>query len=175
LAVLWKNGPVEGTSFVVAVPLDTVEGALSKLPALNVAAFAAAVVGLIAVGRWVVRLGLRRSPRATATAWNSTQEPVRDARSAWCSPPVPERCPLGHGPVREARRAFLGGGGRPSFGVSGAAGGRALAATGPATIEPREPPASAAGSTSMRELVNTNHMVGFNGSATALNQLHRGE
>ncbi|MFF3330049.1 sensor histidine kinase [Streptomyces sp. NPDC002888] len=70
--VLWKNGAVEGTTFVVALPLDTVEGALSKLLALNVAVFAAAVVGLIAVGRWVVRLGLLPLTRMEHTAQDIT-------------------------------------------------------------------------------------------------------
>ncbi|WP_033321616.1 sensor histidine kinase [Streptomyces yerevanensis] len=70
--VLWKNGPVEDTSFVVALPLDTVEGAMDKLLALNVAVFAATVVGLIAVGRWVVRLGLLPLTRMEHTAQDIT-------------------------------------------------------------------------------------------------------
>ncbi|GCB43304.1 osmosensitive K+ channel histidine kinase kdpD [Streptomyces sp. NL15-2K] len=69
---LWKNGPVEDTSFVVALPLDTVEGAMDKLLALNMAVFAAAVVGLIAVGRWVVRLGLLPLTRMEHTAQDIT-------------------------------------------------------------------------------------------------------
>ena len=75
--VLWKNDPAEGTGFVVALPLDTVEGALSKLLALNVAVFAATVVGLIAVGRWVVRLGLLPLTRMEHTAQDITAGDLR--------------------------------------------------------------------------------------------------
>lgn len=70
--VLWKDGGVGRTTFVVALPLDTVEGAMSKLLALNVAVFAVAVVGLIAVGRWVVRLGLLPLTRMEHTAQDIT-------------------------------------------------------------------------------------------------------
>jgi two-component system, OmpR family, sensor kinase len=70
--VLWKNGPVDDTSFVVALPLDTVDGAMDKLLALNMAVFAATVVGLIAVGRWVVRLGLLPLTRMEHTAQDIT-------------------------------------------------------------------------------------------------------
>ncbi|QFR01608.1 HAMP domain-containing protein [Streptomyces phaeolivaceus] len=70
--VLWKDGKSEGTTFVVALPLDTVEGAMSKLLALNAAVLAVAVVGLIAVGRWVVRLGLLPLTRMEHTAQDIT-------------------------------------------------------------------------------------------------------
>ncbi|WP_234537773.1 sensor histidine kinase [Streptomyces shenzhenensis] len=70
--VLWKDAELGGTTFVVALPLDTVEGATSKLLALNVAVFAATVVGLIAVGRWVVRLGLLPLTRMEHTAQDIT-------------------------------------------------------------------------------------------------------
>ncbi|WP_327318855.1 sensor histidine kinase [Streptomyces sp. NBC_01235] len=70
--VLWKDAKPGGTTFVVALPLDTVEGAMSKLLALNVAVFAVAVVGLVAVGRWVVRLGLLPLTRMEHTAQDIT-------------------------------------------------------------------------------------------------------
>ncbi|MHC3471021.1 sensor histidine kinase [Streptomyces sp. 7R007] len=70
--VLWKDAEPGGTTFVVALPLDTVEGATSKLLALNLAVFAVAVVGLIAVGRWVVRLGLLPLTRMEHTAQHIT-------------------------------------------------------------------------------------------------------
>ncbi|WP_435836979.1 sensor histidine kinase [Streptomyces asoensis] len=70
--VLWKAGPAQGTTFVVALPLDTVDGVMSKLLALNVGILAAAVVGLIAVGRWVVRIGLLPLTRMENTAEDIT-------------------------------------------------------------------------------------------------------
>ncbi|MEU6374913.1 HAMP domain-containing sensor histidine kinase [Streptomyces sp. NPDC046909] len=70
--VLWREVPATGTSYVVALPLDTVEGALSKQLALNAAVLAAAVVGLIAVGRTVVRLGLLPLTRMEQTAQRIT-------------------------------------------------------------------------------------------------------
>jgi two-component system OmpR family sensor kinase len=70
--VVWKDARLGGTTYVVALPLDTVEGAMSKLLALNVAVFAVAVVGLIAVGRWVVRLGLLPLTRMEHTAQDIT-------------------------------------------------------------------------------------------------------
>ncbi|MCW8378671.1 sensor histidine kinase [Streptomyces justiciae] len=65
--VLWGDG-ADGTTFVVALPLDTVEDTMSQLLVLNVAVFAVAVVGLIAVGRWMVRLGLLPLTRMERTA-----------------------------------------------------------------------------------------------------------
>lgn len=70
--VLRKNGAAEGTTFVVALPLDTVEDTMSKLLVLNGGVFVAAVVGLIAVGRWVVRLGLLPLTRMENTAQDIT-------------------------------------------------------------------------------------------------------
>jgi two-component system OmpR family sensor kinase len=70
--VLWKDGPAQGTTFVVALPLDTVDAVMSKLLALNVGIFAAAVIGLIAVGRWVVRIGLLPLTRMENTAQDIT-------------------------------------------------------------------------------------------------------
>ncbi|MFF4659064.1 sensor histidine kinase [Streptomyces sp. NPDC001381] len=70
--VLWKDTRFGGTTFVVALPLDTVEGAMSKLLALNVVVFGVTVVGLIAVGRWVVRLGLLPLTRMEHTAQDIT-------------------------------------------------------------------------------------------------------
>ncbi|MFJ9900867.1 sensor histidine kinase [Streptomyces sp. NPDC091280] len=65
--VLWRAGPAR-TTYVVALPLDTVEGAMSKMLALNAVILAAAVVGLIALGRSVVRLGLLPLTRMEHTA-----------------------------------------------------------------------------------------------------------
>jgi two-component system OmpR family sensor kinase len=70
--VQWKDAKLGGSTYVVALPLDTVDGATSKLLALNVAVFAVAVVGLIAVGRWVVRLGLLPLTRMEHTAQDIT-------------------------------------------------------------------------------------------------------
>ncbi|MEV7978532.1 ATP-binding protein [Streptomyces sp. NPDC086519] len=70
--VVWKNARADGTTYVVALPLDTEEGATSKLLVLNVAVFAVTVVGLIAVGRWVVRLGLLPLTRMEHTAQDIT-------------------------------------------------------------------------------------------------------
>ncbi|MEU6351463.1 HAMP domain-containing sensor histidine kinase [Streptomyces sp. NPDC047072] len=66
--VLWREAPARGTSYVVALPLDTVEGAVSKQLALNAVALGAAVLGLVAVGRSVVRLGLLPLTRMERTA-----------------------------------------------------------------------------------------------------------
>jgi two-component system OmpR family sensor kinase len=69
--VLWQDG-TNNTGYVVALPLDTVEGAMDKLLILNVGVLAVAVVGLIAVGRWVVRLGLLPLTRMERTAQDIT-------------------------------------------------------------------------------------------------------
>ncbi|MPY60552.1 sensor histidine kinase [Streptomyces spongiae] len=69
--VLWREG-ADHTSYVVALPLDTLEGATDKLLALNAAVFAVAVVGLIALGRWVVRLGLLPLTRMEHSAQDIT-------------------------------------------------------------------------------------------------------
>ncbi|MEU4489117.1 ATP-binding protein [Streptomyces purpurascens] len=69
--VLWKDGS-DDTSYVVALPLDTVEGATDKLLALNAAVLAVAVVGLVALGRWVVRLGLLPLTQMEHTALDIT-------------------------------------------------------------------------------------------------------
>ncbi|MFI1848314.1 sensor histidine kinase [Streptomyces sp. NPDC020480] len=52
-----KTGP-DHTSYVVALPLDTFDGATSKLLWLNAIVLAATLTGLIALSRWVVRIGL---------------------------------------------------------------------------------------------------------------------
>ncbi|MEU3885735.1 HAMP domain-containing sensor histidine kinase [Streptomyces sp. NPDC029041] len=70
--VLWREGPARGTTYVVALPLDTVQGALSKQLALNAIALGAAVLGLIAVGRTVVRVGLLPLTRMEQTAQGIT-------------------------------------------------------------------------------------------------------
>ncbi|MFF2514433.1 sensor histidine kinase [Streptomyces sp. NPDC058086] len=70
--VLWREVPAKGTSYVVALPLDTVEGALSKQLALNAVVLGVAVIGLIAIGRTVVRLGLLPLTRMEHTAQHIT-------------------------------------------------------------------------------------------------------
>ncbi|AXG83134.1 sensor histidine kinase [Streptomyces paludis] len=71
--VLWRDVPLRDTSYVVALPLDTVEGALSKQLALNAIVLAAVVAGLIVVGRSVVRLGLRPLTLMEHTAQGITE------------------------------------------------------------------------------------------------------
>ena len=69
--VLLNPGP-HGTSAVVTLPLDTVDGAVSKLLWLNAVLLAVTVVALIALGRWVVRLGLLPLTRMERTAQDIT-------------------------------------------------------------------------------------------------------
>ncbi|MFI6624300.1 sensor histidine kinase [Streptomyces sp. NPDC050528] len=69
--VLLNSGP-EGMSAVVALPLDTVDGATSKLLWLNAVLLAVTIVALIALGRWVVRLGLLPLTRMERTAQDIT-------------------------------------------------------------------------------------------------------
>ncbi|SDO97408.1 two-component system, OmpR family, sensor kinase [Actinopolyspora xinjiangensis] len=65
--VLRQDVPGEGSA-LVALPLDTLQGAVSKLLWLNSALLLATVVGLVAVGRWVVHLGLLPLTRMERTA-----------------------------------------------------------------------------------------------------------
>ncbi|WP_329576321.1 HAMP domain-containing histidine kinase [Kitasatospora sp. NBC_01250] len=65
--VLLQNGP-DGSSRLAALPLDTVEGAMSKLRWLDVAVLGVTALVLIAAGGWVVRLGLLPLTRMQATA-----------------------------------------------------------------------------------------------------------
>ena len=69
--VLLNPGP-HGMSAVVALPLDTVDGATSKLLWLNAVLLAVTIVALIALGRWVVRLGLLPLTRMERTAQDVT-------------------------------------------------------------------------------------------------------
>ncbi|MFF4586032.1 sensor histidine kinase [Streptomyces sp. NPDC001388] len=69
--VLLNPGP-DGMSAVVTLPLDTVDGATSKLLWLNAVLLAVTVVALIALGRWVVRLGLLPLTRMERTAQDIT-------------------------------------------------------------------------------------------------------
>lgn len=69
--VLLSPGP-DGMSAVVTLPLDTVDGATSKLLWLNAVLLAVTVVALIALGRWVVRLGLLPLTRMERTAQDIT-------------------------------------------------------------------------------------------------------
>ncbi|MPY56328.1 sensor histidine kinase [Streptomyces spongiae] len=64
-------GP-DGMNAVVALPLDTVDDTLSRLLWLDAAVLGVAVAALIAVGRWVVRLGLLPLTRMERTAEDIT-------------------------------------------------------------------------------------------------------
>lgn len=64
-------GP-DGMSAVVALPLDTVDGALSRLVWLDAVVLLVAVAALVLVGRWVVRLGLLPLTRVERTAQEIT-------------------------------------------------------------------------------------------------------
>ncbi|WP_406430549.1 HAMP domain-containing histidine kinase [Streptomyces sp. NBC_00631] len=65
--VLLSSGP-DNMHAVVALPLDTVDGATSKLLWLDAVLLAATVAALLALGRWVVRLGLLPLTRMEHTA-----------------------------------------------------------------------------------------------------------
>ncbi|WP_107057796.1 sensor histidine kinase [Streptomyces sp. NRRL S-146] len=69
--VLVNPGP-EGMKAVVALPLDTVDGASSKILWLNAVLLAVTIVALLALGRWVVRLGLMPLTRMESTAQDIT-------------------------------------------------------------------------------------------------------
>lgn len=69
--VLLNPGP-DGMSSVVTLPLDTVDGATSKLLWLNAVLLAVTIVALVALGRWVVRLGLLPLTRMERTAQDIT-------------------------------------------------------------------------------------------------------
>ncbi len=69
--VIRYAGP-DGMNAVVALPLDTVEGAMSRLLWLDAVVLALVVAALIAVGRWVVRLGLLPFTRMERTAEDIT-------------------------------------------------------------------------------------------------------
>ncbi|GAA1291737.1 sensor histidine kinase [Streptomyces javensis] len=66
-----KTGPGH-TRYVVALPLDTFDGATSKLLWGNGIVLAAALTGLIALSRWVVRIGLLPLTRMERTAQDIT-------------------------------------------------------------------------------------------------------
>jgi two-component system OmpR family sensor kinase len=68
---MFDPGP-DGMSAVVALPLDTVDGATSKILWLNAVLLAVTVVALLALGRWVVRLGLMPLTRMESTAEDIT-------------------------------------------------------------------------------------------------------
>ncbi|WP_405728941.1 HAMP domain-containing histidine kinase [Streptomyces sp. NBC_00028] len=65
--VLRSSGP-DNMHVVVALPLDTVDGATSKILWVNVVLLAVAIAALVALGRWVVRLGLLPLTRMESTA-----------------------------------------------------------------------------------------------------------
>ncbi|MER7792788.1 ATP-binding protein [Streptomyces sp. NPDC097640] len=66
-----KAGP-DHTRYVVALPLDTFDGATSKLLWLNAIVLAATLTGLIALSRWVVRIGLLPLTRMERSAQDIT-------------------------------------------------------------------------------------------------------
>ncbi|MFF3505538.1 sensor histidine kinase [Streptomyces sp. NPDC003247] len=65
--VMIKSGP-DQTSYVVALPMDMVDGAASELLWLNAVVLAVTVTGLVVLGRWVVRIGLLPLTRMEQTA-----------------------------------------------------------------------------------------------------------
>ncbi|WP_329351982.1 HAMP domain-containing histidine kinase [Streptomyces sp. NBC_01261] len=65
--VLLSSGPGDMHA-VVALPLDTVDGATSKILWLNAVLLVITVAALLALGRWVVRLGLLPLTRMERTA-----------------------------------------------------------------------------------------------------------
>lgn len=65
--VLLSSGP-EDMHAVVALPLDTVDATTSKILWLNAVLLAVTVAALLALGRWVVRLGLLPLTRMEHTA-----------------------------------------------------------------------------------------------------------
>ncbi|WP_369031833.1 MULTISPECIES: sensor histidine kinase [Streptomyces] len=69
--VLLNPGP-DGMSAVVTLPLDTVDGATSKILWLNAVLLAVTIVTLLALGRWVIRLGLLPLTRMERTAQDIT-------------------------------------------------------------------------------------------------------
>ena len=66
-----KTGPGH-TWYVVALPLDTFDGATAKLLWLNGIVLAATLTGLVALSRWVVRIGLLPLTRMERTAQDIT-------------------------------------------------------------------------------------------------------
>ncbi|WP_328438352.1 ATP-binding protein [Streptomyces sp. NBC_00444] len=69
--VMLNPGP-EGMTAVVTLPLDTVDGATSKILWLNAVLLAVTIIALLALGRWVVRLGLLPLTRMESTAQDIT-------------------------------------------------------------------------------------------------------
>ncbi|MGW6908129.1 sensor histidine kinase [Streptomyces sp. NPDC054940] len=69
--ILTKAGP-DRASYVVALPLDTVDGATDKLLWLNGIVLVVTVTGLIVLSRWVVRIGLLPLTRMERTAQGIT-------------------------------------------------------------------------------------------------------
>ncbi|MEU6198677.1 HAMP domain-containing sensor histidine kinase [Streptomyces sp. NPDC047061] len=70
--VVLRNGD-DGTKIVVALPLDTVDGATSKLLWLDGVLLAVTIAALLALGRTVVRLGLLPLTRMERTAADITE------------------------------------------------------------------------------------------------------
>ncbi|MFF5147922.1 sensor histidine kinase [Streptomyces sp. NPDC013157] len=69
--VLVKSGSGR-TSYVVALPLNTVDGAAAKMLWLNAIVLAATATGLVVLGRWAVRIGLLPLTRMEHTAQDIT-------------------------------------------------------------------------------------------------------
>ncbi len=143
--VLLNPGP-DGLSTVVTLPFGTADGATSKLLSLNAALLAVTIVGLLALGRWVVRPGLMPLTGTERTARDATagrldlRSPDPDPRTE--TPCRPERHPRpgcagwsgkGHaraGPERRPARCSPPAAGRSSAGRASLD--RHLALLGPA-------------------------------------------
>ena len=67
-----RNTGPDGMTYVVCLPLDTLDGATSKLLWLNGIVLLVTIIALIAVSRWVVRLGLLPLSRMERTARDIT-------------------------------------------------------------------------------------------------------
>ncbi len=63
-----RTTAIDGTVVVVCLPLDTLDGATTKILGFDALLLAVAVLLLIVVSRWVVRLGLRPLTRMERTA-----------------------------------------------------------------------------------------------------------
>lgn len=66
-----KTGP-DGNTYVIALPLDTLDGATDRLLWLNIVVLALTLTLLIVLGRWVVRIGLLPLTRMEQAAQDIT-------------------------------------------------------------------------------------------------------
>jgi len=63
-----RRTATDGTTYVVCLPLDTLDGATAKMIWLSIVVLLLTVIALIAAGRWLVRLGLLPLSRTERTA-----------------------------------------------------------------------------------------------------------